>query len=775
MEMWGTDKVDELADDAIVGGVEYQKLMRREAKTGRILEDYRIGNQQRYIEDFVKNSNLPPEKARSKAVENVLVRSLKDDADRVSVEANSQGITATMVARIAEAAEALKPGRLGWKKQEQLMGDLVDELHVRGSTNNPKASKFADDVSGVLDELRKRFNRAGGAIKELSDWAMPHSHNASKVSKAGETRYIEDTLPLINRSRMKNLMGRPMNDEELVETLRASYRSIVGEEIDQISGEGGYIAGRHQEKRELHFTDGSTYRKYSEKYGDDNYYKTITDHIERLSREIALMETLGPNPTKGFNRISAGVDKSAAVDHEKIFKNLMGMNRPDKSLWLDVNAGIRPALSAAQLGSATLSSISDVGTMSVAAAFNGLGWGRMLGRLTSLTGSEARVFAAKLGGSIDYALDNVGMSVRFDDASGADWSQKLADTVFRASGLSAFTNLMRRAHFMEFNYTLASHKGAALKDIEPRFQGMLRSYGITDADWDVVRKTGTRQRNGEQFMDLTQMTNEGLQVKMMGILHQERDLAVLMPDMRTRALLNQGLEQGTVAGEGIRAFAQYKSYSVMMVMNNLYRYMASKRVTGGGDRLAYVSSLITATTLLGALSVQLKEISKGRDPRNMRDPDFFKAAFLQGGGAGILGDFAFSDSNRYGQPLWAAAVGPTGGLAWDSWKAGKGLVTGEEEKAANMLRYVPGQSLWYSRLVYERAIMDSFKKMVDPGFDRKARKNMRKRRTEHGQKYWAPPVGRTRAPDISATVERPVTSWKEVSDDAGDWIEDVKF
>lgn len=766
-ELWGTDKVEELTDAEISKGIEYQKIIKRGAKSGKIIADYRMGNLQRYVQAY-QQTHGHSEKNRRRAVENILVRSLSDDADRVSVEANAQAITALYQGRIAEAAEALKPGRLGWQKQRALMDDLADELHNRGSSGSATAKGFAEEIGAVMEELRLRFNRAGGQIRKLSDWAMPHTHDAGKIAKAGEDAYVEQTVGLLNRNRMTNPRGRPLDTEELKQALRASYQSIVGEEL--VEGEGKFIAGRHQAHRELHFRDGASYREYSEQFGHDNYYKTITDHIERLSREVALMETMGMNPQKTFDTLTAGMDRGFLTDHESIFKNLMGLNRPDKSLVMSINSTVRPALSAAQLGSAILSSFSDIGTASVAAAFNGLNWTRMLSRLSELGGEEARVFAAQLGGSIDYALDSVGMSARFDDFAGGSWSQQLADTVFRASGLNAFTNLMRRAHFMEFAYQLGANKSKALVEIEPRFQGMLRSYGITDAEWEVIRKTPTRQRNNQQYMDIPSMRDEGLQVKMMGIIHQERDLAVLMPDTRTKALLNQGMEQGTAKGEGIRAFTQYKSYSVMMVMNNLFRYLASKRVTGVGGRVQYAGSLLVATTLLGGLSVQLKEIAKGRDPRNVRDPRFLQAAMLQGGGLGILGDFAFSDSNRYGQPALVAAAGPTGGLVWDMYKAGKGIATGEPEKAANMLRYVPGQSLWYGRLIYERAAIDNFKRLTDPDFDRNVRRSVKRRKTEHGQEYYSKPgtgLREVRAPNLGAMVKKPKQTYDDYVPGAG--------
>ena len=46
----------------------------------------------------------------------------------------------------------------------------------------------------------------------------------------------------------------------------------------------------------------------------------------------------------------------------------------------------------------------------------------------------------------------------------------------------------------------------------------------------------------------------------------------------------------------------------------------------------------------------------------MDNKEFFAAAFAQGGGLGIFGDFIFSDQNRFGGGLVSTAFGPTGEL-----------------------------------------------------------------------------------------------------------------
>jgi hypothetical protein len=61
-----------------------------------------------------------------------------------------------------------------------------------------------------------------------------------------------------------------------------------------------------------------------------------------------------------------------------------------------------------------------------------------------------------------------------------------------------------------------------------------------------------------------------------------------------------------------------------------------------------LATLVTGMTMAGALAMQARAIPQGKDPRNMKDPFFWGESFLQGGAAGIYGDFfkeAFSRSD----------------------------------------------------------------------------------------------------------------------------------
>tara|TARA_B100000768_G_scaffold55347_1_gene53871 strand:- start:819 stop:1517 length:699 start_codon:yes stop_codon:yes gene_type:complete len=226
-------------------------------------------------------------------------------------------------------------------------------------------------------------------------------------------------------------------------------------------------------------------------------------------------------------------------------------------------------------------------------------------------------------------------------------------------------------------------------------------------------------------------------------------------------MLQGDTRPGTVSGELARSFGMYKGFGVTLVNTHLMRGRSQKGKMGKG---VYFADLLLSATVMGALALQLKEMSKGRDPRPMfGDSDetmrFWGAAFLQGGGLGIYGDFLFADVNRFGGGLAQTIAGPTVGFVDDVRRLTVGNVmeaaTGEDTKIGSELArfaqdYTPGSSIWYARLGIERLVWDRLQIMTDPKAKQKMRKRERKYKKDYGQKYWWAPgdAQPTRSPNL---------------------------
>jgi hypothetical protein len=217
-------------------------------------------------------------------------------------------------------------------------------------------------------------------------------------------------------------------------------------------------------------------------------------------------------------------------------------------------------------------------------------------------------------------------------------------------------------------------------------------------------------------------------------------------------------KRGTLGGEIVESFAQFKSFPVSVLQGNLLRYL---NVDGVGHKMLYTVEFVAGMTIAGALGLQARELAKGRDPRDMNDRRFWGTALLMGGGLGLFGDFLYSDLNRYGGGLGASIAGPSGGFADQLRNLTMGnavqAAMGQDTKATSELikfaaRNVPGNNIWYSRLALERLVTEWLGEKADPRAYRSYQRIKRKHRKEYNQRYWWAP-GRaepSRAPDWGA-------------------------
>ena len=320
--------------------------------------------------------------------------------------------------------------------------------------------------------------------------------------------------------------------------------------------------------------------------------------------------------------------------------------------------------------------------------------------------------------------------------------------------------------------TLADNVGKTIDEIDPRLKQSMERYGIGSEKWDIMRSTELYDHKGAKFLraediefrdDIDPKLARELATNLMAMVETETNFAVPSTSIRGRAALTGDLPPGTIGGELVRSFAMYKNFGVTLVNTHILRSAATPGAMGKGKAF---TNLIISTTLMGALALQLKEMSKGRDPRSMDTGEFWGAAFLQGGGLGIYGDFLFADLNRFDRGLGTTIAGPVVGFADDVRKLTVGnifeAIQGEDTKAASELisfaqRYTPGASIWYMRLGLERLIFDQAKLWADPEARTKMRRIQRKYQREYGQDFWWQ-QGKTlpdRRPDVTeANVNR---------------------
>ena len=129
-----------------------------------------------------------------------------------------------------------------------------------------------------------------------------------------------------------------------------------------------------------------------------------------------------------------------------------------------------------------------------------------------------------------------------------------------------------------------------------------------------------------------------------GILLDRSTFAVIEPDARGKAWLTGGRMAGTGPGEAYRFFFQFKAFPFAIVQKTLSREISFLRQKGFANKargITGLGSIFLTSALMGYLSMTIKDLIKGKSPRDPTKIKTFNSAIMQGGGLGIYGDVLF--------------------------------------------------------------------------------------------------------------------------------------
>jgi hypothetical protein len=728
----------------------------------------------------------------------------------LSVESQAKAIERDSLRQMIGTMEATNPKFFGLFENKDGVRALVKELF--GEDSGVKEAKDgAAQFKAVAEALRQRFNRGGGEVGQLEDWGMPHHHSQLNVAKAGREQWIADILPRLDRSRYTGPDGARMTDQELDVFLTHAWETIATGGVNKIEpgrpNGSGMRANRGNEGRQIHFKDADSYLGYQEKYGDHTPYEVMVGHISGVSKDIALVETLGPNPDHAFRMFrdigmkeatladpaKAGKVQKQIVGLENLYNLTAGKTLPVASEHLAKSFDtLRSWLVASRLGSAVISSLSDEATLYLTAHVNNLPELRVfaneLSAMNPANQMEKRM-ALRAGLAMNTMISSLN---RFgQDGLGASFSSKLASSVLRASGLNALTEARKRA----FGVTMMSSLGQITKDfdnlgkLDKADHRILLSKGITETEFAVWRKAALEDWGGGNSTMLTpesiyRIPDEALKgladdlfpnmpvdartlkeraaTKLLGVVLEETDVAVIEPGVKERALMLSNLQRGTWKGELSRSFFLFKSFPIAMLTRH---WMRGMNMETSGGKAAYIASLMAGTTMLGAAALQINEVLSGRDPRNMNPAEKggvrnWIQAMMKGGSLGIYGDFLFSESTQHGQSPVASVMGPVIGMGEDLFNLTQGnlvqLAQGKTTHAgAELVKFaksnMPGANLWYTKAALDHMVFHQLQEYFSPGYLATMRSRAYR---EFGQQYWWEPgqVAPDRAPNPAAAV-----------------------
>lgn len=655
-----------------------------------------------------------------------------------------------------------------------IFGEKIDDIN---------ASEMAQGIAQAFENTRLMRNSVGGYIGKIDNY-LPQSHDPRAVRGAGDYGNWRDFGPIERVKVMDHETGEFLTGLAREDRLRAIYESIVTESANSLTpgavGKGS-LANARSDPRSLHFENYDDWAEYNAQFGTkDSLYDIVVGHISSMSRDIALMDALGPNPEAMIRFQKEHISKSigmkgsekvrkkekALVDElGHIYDELTGANKATSNERLALGfSALRAVQVSAKLGSAILSVAPDFATLIKTSHYNRIPIAKTLARYVKLwnpADDGDRRLAVRLGLLIDDWMTLTSSTARlYGEELTGEFSRRLADAIIRGQGIARHTRNGQWAFGMEFLSHLTQMKDRGFASLDPAMQNAMARYDIGESQWDAYRSTPVQFERGADWIFPGDTQDAKIGQRFLEMVLSESEYAIITPDVRTRALISSKLESGTWLGEIGKSALLFKSFPIAMY--NLHgRRMLEQ--AGIENKAIYGLTLMTMLVAGGALSAQLKTINAGKDPMPMDDQRFWVKASLQGGGLGIAGDLLYNSENSFGGgPLQtlagpimgqlltdvASATAGNIGKALDGDEATKTDFTKDAVKLVNS--NLPGQNLVYARLANEMTWKRLLREWADPDIA-DADERVRARAEAEGTAMWADPslgVEGMRAPDL---------------------------
>lgn len=703
-------------------------------------------------------------------------------------DAYIKGVTRENFSLLLDTMNAADPRFFGFAENPKANADFVREIFQPGSSGNEVAAKGAATWLKVVEQMRQRFNRAGGDVGKLDYGYIPQSHNQTAILRNGKDAWIEITAPLLDRSRYVDAQGNPMPDAEFVQMLESVWETLATGGVNKIDPNqvsyGSSLANRGNSHRQIHFKDADAWSKYQDLYGKASLFDSLQSHVSGLSRNIGLIEEFGPNARAGFDMLDKMALKkdgrrravgAALADTETLYRVLSGeVNNAANPYIAEINQGIRNVTVAAKLQGTLLSSITDIPTVLANAKYHNLPMLRTIGTVFRSFGGETRHYANVNGLVAESIISDM---TRFADGNMSNGiTAKLAHATMKVQFLNAWTDSLKRGFQIEMMAALGKMRGKGWDSLEKSDLARLRFQGIDEQTFRVWEAATPENWRGSEMLtpdsirnipddvlarlgDTNSLRDQAVS-RLLGFIIDESEYAVTTPDLTTRASLGGGIQKGTMLGELARHASLFKSFPLAIANRHMRRAAA---MNGEQANIWFNVIMMGGLITFGALSTQLKALVSGQDPADMTNLKFWGKALAQGGGLGIYGDMlytAMGGENRAGQPNWASLGGPVFGTAADYANVTLGnmgeLMRGERTKAgAEIVRFAkqntPFINLWYARSAIDHLLLQDIQETLSPGYLARMRQRARQ---DFGQEYWWQPGEAVpyRAPDFGNAI-----------------------
>lgn len=611
----------------------------------------------------------------------------------------------------------------------------------------------------------------------------------------------------------------PMNRrEQFLKEMFNQFASGVhvkfGDAGSSINAGAANIGAKMSRGRQLEFKNAEAEFAYHEKFGNpDGIVGNFVNGLNRVARDTAIMERLGPNAEANLKQVVSEIEAEIArgdspaslskfrdkakKEISTSFSRISGAaDIPENVDFARGSGSFRKVQQLRDLNSAILSSLTDVPFAASVYRYGGertagdffKGMGETVSGLVDnwVRPKESRAqIAAEFGILVDSVSNPAAIFGADNDTPGmlSNWVQSM----FRWTGLTRHQDGIRTGSVLANSLRYAQHADKVLGELPDGMQAVLRQFNIGEKEWDLIRASSLTEIEGQKYLSPSSLDSisddaikgylgnqkatknritkarEEIKDNYRNLFSEMASMAATEPGAMERAIQLGGSRPGSAAGELLRHFWMYKSFTVSSMRKHIGRELfgyGTDRISSAqalknlilkpgqnAQGLGGLANMVVWGTLAGYGSITLKDIAKGRKPREINTKeDFvktFAAAAAQSGSFGIYGDFLFAQTNRFGGGVVSTLAGPTARSVDDLYSIYRGVVTGEDakSKAFDFVRNMtPGlntiSNSFYTKTAMDYAITYRMHEIMNPGYLHRMERRLK---SEKNQEFFVPP------------------------------------
>ena len=562
---------------------------------------------------------------------------------------------------------------------------------------DPRLRQAVIDMAEAMDLTNK--SQIYGFVSNFVDvryrpgfWAsQKHNRTAIMKDKQGWLSYMRSAIDWEETRSRTNRPWDQRNKEGDDAYLEAVYSDIVNNRLRHTDAEDGEfvrnLSNELIQKRQIIFKKGHSH-DYDLNYGSGDPWKAYLQGLQRRSELRTLFEEFGPNPERTFNNILRDNNMSpgdrGVPGLRKLFDYVTGkMDDPIDRKWAEWRSTIMQYTNAVYLGQSTITATNDIAHMISSMRYLGINMGeeniRFMNTLKTAIGrqgknAQAIQYFRYLGAGADVVINSA--SRRYlGEIPMLGLSGRMNNTMFKANFLNWWTAAAQETMVDVLTRVMGE---ADFVQRHPFMMEVLNGrYGITPEDFaSVHEKYRTKVDSVDEVVrlspDMFELDNPKLARKMRNFLEDWIRQGVLEPDATSQVWTRMGLRDGEPAGALVRIATQYLSFGLAT-----YRKTYMRMLNGYGEQgfmaifqnpnkrqIADIASFVGWSLALGYLSLNIKELLKGREPiywANM-NPTNARRLLYQSGTPGPLGELIFADS---AEDIGKFLAGPSIGMAFD--------------------------------------------------------------------------------------------------------------